>query len=301
MEDIFTTAAESLPIEQIEQIEPSDLTVSNFKKILDEILPGVRSLAFNIVICILIYVIGSKVIALIKRMLTRALNRMQAESGLSHFLESAIDIVLHIFLIFMILGQLGVNTASIVTVLGTLMLAVGMSLQGSLSNVAGGILILLMHPFRVGHYIICDYGEGTVSAIGLVYTTLTTKDNRVLTIPNGQISNCAVTDCGENPVRRLDLIAGISYDSDLLSAKKILREICEVSPYVLKDREISVFVDSLSESSVDLGLFCYVESASFLAAKWEITEQIKLRFDEEGINIPFKTLELHMQKEKTTF
>lgn len=214
MEDIFTTAAESLPIEQIEQIEPSDLTVSNFKKILDAILPGVRSLAFNIVICILIYVIGSKVIALIKRMLTRALNRMQAESGLSHFLESAIDIVLHIFLIFMILGQLGVNTASIVTVLGTLMLAVGMSLQGSLSNVAGGILILLMHPFRVGHYIICDYGEGTVSAIGLVYTTLTTKDNRVLTIPNGQISNCAVTDCGENPVRRLDLIAGISYDSD---------------------------------------------------------------------------------------
>ena len=198
MEDIFTTAAESLPIEQIEQIEPSDLTVSNFKKILDAILPGVRSLAFNIVICILIYVIGSKVIALIKRMLTRALNRMQAESGLSHFLESAIDIVLHIFLIFMILGQLGVNTASIVTVLGTLMLAVGMSLQGSLSNVAGGILILLMHPFRVGHYIICDYGEGTVSAIGLVYTTLTTKDNRVLTIPNGQISNCAVTDCGEN-------------------------------------------------------------------------------------------------------
>ena len=146
MEDIFTTAAESLPIEQIEQIEPSDLTVSNFKKILDAILPGVRSLAFNIVICILIYVIGSKVIALIKRMLTRALNRMQAESGLSHFLESAIDIVLHIFLIFMILGQLGVNTASIVTVLGTLMLAVGMSLQGSLSNVAGGILILLMHP-----------------------------------------------------------------------------------------------------------------------------------------------------------
>ena len=284
MEDIFTTAAESLPIEQIEQIEPSDLTVSNFKKILDAILPGVRSLAFNIVICILIYVIGSKVIALIKRMLTRALNRMQAESGLSHFLESAIDIVLHIFLIFMILGQLGVNTASIVTVLGTLMLAVGMSLQGSLSNVAGGILILLMHPFRVGHYIICDYGEGTVSAIGLVYTTLTTKDNRVLTIPNGQ-----------------DLIAGISYDSDLLSAKKILREICEASPYVLKDREISIFVDSLSESSVDLGLFCYVESASFLAAKWEITEQIKLRFDEEGINIPFKTLELHMQKEKTTF
>ena len=301
MEDIFSTAAESLPVGPVEQIEPSDLTVSNLKKFLEAILPGIRTLAFNIVICILLYLIGSKLISLIRKMLKRTLSRMQADSGLTHFLESGVDIILHIFLIFMILGQLGINTASIVTVLGTLMLAVGMSLQGSLSNVAGGILILLMHPFRVGHYIICDYGEGTVTAIGLVYTTLTTKDNRVLTVPNGQISNCAVTDCGENPVRRLDLIAGISYDSDLLRAKTILREICGASPYVLKDREISVFVDSLSESSVDLGLFCYVESASFLAAKWEITEQIKLRFDKDGINIPFKTLELHMQKEKTTF
>lgn len=301
MEDILTTAAESLPVESLEQIEPSDLTVSNFKKLLEVILPVFRSLAFNIVVCILIYLIGSKVIHLIKRMLKRTLKRMQAEPGLTHFLESGIDVALHIFLIFMILGQLGINTASIVTVLGTLMLAVGMSLQGSLSNVAGGILILLMHPFRVGHYIICEYGEGTVSAIGLVYTTLTTKDNRILTIPNSQISNCAVTDCGENPVRRLDLIAGISYDSDLLRAKEILREICESSPYVLKDRDITIFVDSLSESSVDLGLFCYVESSSFLNAKWEITEQIKLRFDKEGINIPFKTLELHLQKERVTF
>ena len=123
MEDNFTTAVESLPVESLEPIEPSDLTVSNFKRILDAILPGMRSLAFNIVICILIYLIGSKLIALVRKMLNRTLGRMQAEPGLSHFLNSAIDIALHIFLIFMILGQLGVNTASIVTVLGTLMLA----------------------------------------------------------------------------------------------------------------------------------------------------------------------------------
>ena len=303
MENDFSTAVESAAeqIEQIEPIRPSDLTITNLRNMLEGLLPDIRKLAFNIIVCIVIYLVGRQIIRLMHRMLDRALRRRSADAGLTKFLDSVLDISMRAFLIFMILGQLGVNTASIVTVLGTLMLAVGMSLQGSLSNVAGGILILLMHPFRVGHYIICDYGEGTVSAIGLVYTTLTTKDNRVLTIPNGQISNCAVTDCGENPVRRLDLIAGISYDSDLLSAKKILREICEASPYVLKNREISIFVDSLSESSVDLGLFCYVESASFLAAKWEITEQIKLRFDEEGINIPFKTLELHMQKEKTTF
>ena len=303
MENDFSTAVESAAeqIEQIEPIRPSDLTITNLRNMLEGLLPDIRKLAFNIIVCIVIYLVGRQIIRLMHRMLDRALRRRHADAGLTKFLDSVLDISMRAFLIFMILGQLGVNTASIITVFGTALIAIGMSLQGSLANVAGGILILLMHPFRVGHYIVCDYGEGTVSVIGLVYTTITTKDNRVLTIPNSQISNCAVTDCGENPVRRLDLIAGISYDSDLLSAKKILREICEASPYVLKDREISVFVDSLSESSVDLGLFCYVESASFLAAKWEITEQIKLRFDEEGINIPFKTLELHMQKEKTTF
>ena len=201
----------------------------------------------------------------------------------------------------MILGQLGVNTASIITVLGTLMLAVGMSLQGSLSNVAGGILILFMKPFRVGHYIISDYGEGTVSMIGLFYTTLTTKDNRILTIPNSQISNCAVTNCTQNPVRRLDTIVGISYDADIRLAKEIMEKTARECQYVIKDdpgREITVFVDALGDSSVDLGLFCYVNSPDFLAAKWQITEEIKLRFDKAGISIPFPQVHVHMEKEK---
>ena len=195
----------------------------------------------------------------------------------------------------MILGQLGVNTASIVTVLGTMMLAVGMSLQGSLSNVAGGILILFMKPFRVGHYIISDYGEGTVSMIGLFYTTITTKDNRVLTIPNSQISNCSVTNCSQNPVRRLDIIVGISYDSDIRRAKEIMEKIARDSAYVLQDRDITVFVDNLGDSSVDIGLFCYVNSPDFLTAKWQITEDIKLRFDDAGISSPFPQVHVHME------
>ncbi|MDO5132692.1 MAG: mechanosensitive ion channel [Eubacteriales bacterium] len=292
--DIFSTAAESLPIEAIEPIEPSDLTVSNLQRFLESLLPAIRSLAFNIVVCIVIYLIGNKLIKLADRMTKRALERTQADPGLIRFLGSAVDFALRVFLISMILGQLGVNTASVVTVLGTLMLAIGMSLQGSLANVAGGILLLITHPFRVGHYIICDYGEGTVTSIGLVYTILTTKDNCVLTIPNSEISNCAVTNCGENPQRRVDLITGIGYSSDLRRAKEILREISEGCQYVLKDRPVSVFVDSLGDSSVNLGLFCYVSSADYLAAKWELTEAIKLRFDEEGIEIPFPQMDVHM-------
>lgn len=229
-------------------------------------------------------------------MLNKTLEKTQADVGVVKFLGSALEIILYVFLFFMILGQLGVNTASIITVLGTAMLAVGMSLQGSLSNVAGGILILFTKPFRVGHYIISDHGEGTVTMIGLFYTTITTKDNRVLTLPNSQISNCAVTNCTQNPVRRLDTVVGISYDSDIRLAKEIMEKTARDCQYVLQDRDITVFVDSLGDSSVDIGLFCYVNSPDFLAAKWQITEEIKLRFDEAGISIPFPQVHVHMEK-----
>ncbi|MBQ6591143.1 MAG: mechanosensitive ion channel [Lachnospiraceae bacterium] len=295
---LITTAVESNPIEKLEDLDPielSDLSVSNVKTIMDELLLGIRSLAFNIVVCLVILFVGRKLIRLLHGMLKKTLERTQADVGLIRFLGSALDIILHIILIFMILGQLGVSTASIVTVLGTLMLAVGMSLQGSLSNVAGGILLLLMHPFRVGHYIICDYGEGTVSMIGLVYTTITTKDNRILTVPNSMISNCAVTNCGENPIRRLEIITGISYTADIRLAKEILQQICDDNPLVLPEPEASIFVDSLGDSAVNIGLYCYVPSDSFLKAKWEVTEAIKLRFDENGIDIPFPQVHVHME------
>ena len=297
MANILSTAAESIQIEDIEQLDASDLTVSNVKNFFESLMPGIRSLAFDIIVCIILYVVGRKLIKLLHRMLNRTLERTQADVGVVKFLGSALDIILTVFLFFMILGQLGVNTASIVTVLGTAMLAVGMSLQGSLSNVAGGILILFMKPFRVGHYIISDYGEGTVTMIGLFYTTITTKDNRVLTLPNSQISNCAVTNCSQNPVRRLDTVVGISYDSDIRAAKEIMDQIARSCEYVLQDRDITVFVDSLGDSSVNIGLFCYVNSSDFLAAKWQVTEEIKLHFDQAGISIPFPQVHVHMEKD----
>ena len=296
MANIFSTAADSIQIEDIEQIDASDLTVSNLKRFFESLLPGIRSLAFDIIVCIIIYIVGRKLIKLLHKMLNKTLEKTQADVGVVKFLGSALEIILYVFLFFMILGQLGVNTASIITVLGTAMLAVGMSLQGSLSNVAGGILILFTKPFRVGHYIISDHGEGTVTMIGLFYTTITTKDNRVLTLPNSQISNCAVTNCTQNPVRRLVTVVGISYDSDVRLAKEIMEKTARDCQYVLQDRDITVFVDSLGDSSVDIGLFCYVNSPDFLAAKWQITEEIKLRFDEAGISIPFPQVHVHMEK-----
>ena len=201
---------------------------------------------------------------------------------------------MYAILIFMIVGQLGVNTASIVTVMGAAGLAISMSLQGSLANVAGGILILLMKPFRVGDYVMTSFGDGTVQAIGLVYTTITTVDNRVLTIPNGTLANSAVTDASMMPERRLDISVGISYDSDIRKAKEIMEEVYRSCPAVIVDKGINVHVSSLGDSAVVIEAFGWVPGSEFLSSKWYVTEEIKLRFDEGGIKIPYPQMDVHL-------
>jgi small conductance mechanosensitive channel len=201
---------------------------------------------------------------------------------------------MYAILIFMIVGQLGVSTASIVTVMGAAGLAISMSLQGSLANVAGGILILLMKPFRVGDYVMTSFGDGTVQAIGLVYTTITTVDNRVLTVPNGTLSNSAVFDASMMPERRLDISVGISYDSDIRRAKEIMEEVYRSCPAVIVDKGINVHVSSLGDSAVVIEAFGWVPGSEFLSSKWYVTEQIKLRFDEGGIKIPYPQMDVHL-------
>ena len=202
---------------------------------------------------------------------------------------------MYVLLAFVIVGQLGVNTASIVTLLGTAGIAVGMSLQGSLSNVAGGILILLMKPFKVGDYVMTKYGDGTVRTIGLVYTVLTTIDNRTLTIPNGELSNSAVFDASAMTERRLDIAVGISYDSDILKAKKIMEEVYQSCPGFLADKDLTVHVAGLGDSSVTIEGFGWVKGSEYLKSKWYVLEEVKLRYDAEGIQIPFPQVDVHMK------
>ena len=205
-------------------IEASDLTPSALEEMAKSMLPFLQTLLFNLIVSIIIFVVGRKVISLILKILKDFLTRTGIDTGIRDFLVSAARMLLYLLLIFMIVGQLGINTASIVTIIGAAGLAISMSLQGSLSNVAGGILILLMKPFKVGDYISTGFGDGTVRSIGLVYTTLLTIDNRTLSIPNGVLSNSAVFDASAMPERRLDIAAGISYGSDLRKAKWTITE-----------------------------------------------------------------------------
>ncbi len=275
-------------------IDPSDLTPGALQQLLQSITPSLTKLVFNIVISIIIFFIGKKLIGFLLKLLDKFLAKTSIDVGVAKFLSSAARTCMYAILIFMIVGQLGVNTASIVTVMGAAGLAISMSLQGSLANVAGGILILLMKPFRVGDYVMTSFGDGTVQAIGLVYTTITTVDNRVLTIPNGTLANSAVTDASMMPERRLDISVGISYDSDIRKAKEIMEEVYRSCPAVIADKGINVHVSSLGDSAVVIEAFGWVPGAEYLSSKWYVTEEVKLRFDDGGIKIPYPQMDVHL-------
>ena len=275
-------------------IDPSDLTPGALEKLLETLAPSLQKLVFNVVISLIIFFVGRKLIDFLLKLLDKFLAKTSIDVGVSKFLVSAARTCMYAILIFMIVGQLGVNTASIVTVMGAAGLAISMSLQGSLANVAGGILILLMKPFRVGDYVMTSFGDGTVQAIGLVYTTITTVDNRVLTIPNGTLANSAVTDASMMPERRLDISVGISYDSDIRKAKEIMEEVYRSCPAVIVDKGINVHVSSLGDSAVVIEAFGWVPGSEFLSSKWYVTEEIKLRFDEGGIKIPYPQMDVHL-------
>ena len=282
----------------VSAIEAADISPSAIEDAIASLVPSLHTFIWNVIISILIYIIGRKLIGIILKVLKKFLSHTGLDDGVSSFLMSAARMLLYTLMIFMIIAQLGVNTASIITILGTAGLAISMSLQGSLSNVAGGILILMMKPFMVGDYVTTSYGEGTVQAIGLVYTTLMTKDNRKLSIPNGVLSNSAVTDASAMPERRLDTAVGISYDSDLRKAKRIMEEAYRSCPGFLADKEVNVHVSSFEDSSVMVEAFGWVKRSEFLNAKWYVLEEIKLRFDEEGITIPFPQMDVHLDPSK---
>lgn len=256
--------------------------------------PWLLSMGGKLLLALVIFLIGRKIIGVIKKMMSRSLERADIDVGVARFLRALLEFSLNIFLVFIIAGQLGVDSASIVAVLGAAGLALSLALQGSLENFAGGVLILVMKPYRVGDYIICPEGEGTVSMVGLVYTTLMTIDNKAITIPNGKLSNSTVTNVTAMEYRRLDLKVGIGYRADLKRAKSILETIYKEHPAVINDRGITVYVDSLDESAVVLGARGWVTAEDYWTTRWDILEKIKLTFDETGIEIPFNQLDVHI-------
>ena len=260
--------------------------------------PQALDFAVRLALAALILIVGFKVIGIIRKMVRRSLERAEVEITLLRFLDALLNAVLLFLLIFMAAQQLGMNTASIVAVTGSAGLALGLALQGSLANFAGGVLILFMKPFRVDDYIVTEEGEGTVYSIGLVYTTLLSIDNKKVVIPNGTLSNMTITNVTTMEKRRLDLTVTIGYQADLKRAKELLETLYADSPEIIKEDGITVYVDSLRGNGVVIGVRGWVKTEDYWPLRWRLLEEIKLTFEREGIEIPYNYMNVRMIGEK---
>lgn len=257
--------------------------------------PWLLSFAYRLLIAVVIILIGRRIIKSGRKVMQRTFERMEMDLSLSKFLLSVLDAIAYALVFFIAADKIGIPSASIIALIGSAGLAIGLSLQGSLANFAGGILILMMRPFVVGNYIICGSVEGTVHDIGLVYTTLMTVDNKKVTIPNGNLSNSTLINVTVQEKRRVDIRVGIGYTSDMKAAKRIVEDIYRSHPLVLDEEEVTVFVDELADSAVMIGGRGWTKTEDYWKAKWEITEAVKERFDEAGIEIPFNQLDVNIR------
>lgn len=272
--------------------------VSQFTTYLQNHIPDLISFGIKVVFALVFFFIGRIVIRWIRKLVRKSMQSSGADKGVEQFVDSLLKFSLYFLLLFMIGTKFGIDASSVAALIASGGVAIGLAMQGSLSNFAGGVLILLLKPFEVGDYIIEDTNknEGTVKEIQIFYTKLTTIDNKTIVIPNGILTNNSLTNATAKDERRLDLKVDISYDADLKKAKAMIMDVLNDDPAVLREDEIVVFVDELGESSVVLGARAWTKSADFWQAKWRILENIKEKMDENQIEIPYRQLTVHMNK-----
>ncbi len=254
------------------------------------------NLGLRVVLAVITFLIGVQLIKIVRKIVKKSMLRAEAELGAIQFIDSFVKMALYIVLILLLATSFGVDAASIVAVIGSAGVAIGLALQGSLSNLAGGVLIMVLQPFKVGDYIIesASGKEGVVSEIHMFYTKLLTGDNKTVILPNGTLANTSIVNVSTQDCRRMDIVVGISYNADLKKAKEVLMEVLQSDEAVLKDKDMLVFVSELGASSVDLGVRCWFKQEDFWKGKWRVTENCKLKLDENHIEIPFNQLDVHL-------
>ena len=287
--------AEVSVLEEFEEIDPTVI-----EKFLRDLPERALNLGIRIVLALVVFFIGVQCVKLLRKIIKRSLERANADVGVTQFIDSFIKIGTYAVLIMLIATSFGVDAASIIAVFGSAGVAIGLALQGSLSNLAGGVLILILKPFKVGDYIIEDTNknEGTVTEIQIFYTKLTTPDNKIIVLPNGTLANSSLTNVTHAPYRRNEIKIGISYDSDIKTAKKVLQELLDNDSAVLRDMDKQVFVDELADSSVVIGVRCWFKNEDFWTGRWRLLEEAKYALEENGIMIPYPQVDVHIQQEK---
>ncbi|MGB3725368.1 MAG: mechanosensitive ion channel domain-containing protein [Glaciecola sp.] len=270
-----------------------ELTQEDASKYLDEfIIP----FAINIAMAIVIYIIGKIVVNILVNVFGKLMAKSKYDNMLIEFLKSIVRAILMLFVIIASLDQLGVDTTSLAAILAAAGLAIGLSLQGSLSNFAAGVMLLVFRPFKAGDFVDAGGAMGSVNSIGIFTTLMTTPDNKEVIVPNGAIYGGNITNFSAKDTRRVDMVFGIGYDDDLKKAKSILEEMVKADPRILPEPAPQVAVSELGDSSVNFVVRPWAKSGDFWGVKFDFTEAVKLRFDQEGISIPYPQMDVHVHK-----
>ena len=276
--------------------------ILNFKEYLTEQLPALTGFCIKVVLSIIVFFVGRRIISWIVNIMRKSLERANIDAGVVQFISSAGKAILYMLMIFNIAISLGVKESSVAALLGTAGVTVGLALQGGLANLAGGVLLLIFKPFVVGDYIIQDQTngcEGTVAKIEICYTTLLSIDNKKIVVPNGTLSNSTIINVTAKENRKLEIKVGISYDADIRKAKKVIEDILKADPDTRSDNsEMVVFVDSLADSAVIIGLRVWVPTDAYWKTKWRLNQRIKEEFDANGITIPYNQMEVYLHPRK---
>lgn len=276
--------------------------ILNFKEYLTGQLPALTGFCIKVVLSIIVFFVGRRIISWIVNIMRKSLERANIDAGVVQFISSAGKAVLYMLLIFNIAISLGVKESSVAALLGTAGVTVGLALQGGLANLAGGVLLLIFKPFVVGDYIIQDQAngcEGTVAKIEICYTTLLSIDNKKIVVPNGTLSNSTIINVTAKENRKLEIKVGISYDADIRKAQKVIEDILKADPDTRSDNsEMVVFVDSLADSAVIIGLRVWVPTDAYWKTKWRLNQRIKEEFDANGITIPYNQMEVYVHPRK---
>lgn len=284
-------------VQLTEEIEDIDKKVFSLVDWIVSHIPNMLSGILLAIVAIIIFAIGRKLINLLVKILDKSFRKSSMDLGVIKFLNSFIRISLNIVLIVVIAGFVGLETTSLATIIGSAGLAIGLSLQGSLSNFAGGVLVLILKPFTIGDYIISGSNEGVVKGIDIFYTRLLTADNKLVVIPNGALSNSPITNVTNQDIRRVDIVIGVDYSEDIRKVKNLLSDIANNYELIEKDKGVDIFVDELASSSVNIGFRVWAKTENYWKVKWDMNENIKYEFDKAGISIPFDQLDVSIKKE----
>jgi small conductance mechanosensitive channel len=250
----------------------------------------------NLVIALAIFYFGKMFISLAVRGLRNVMRRQEVDKTLETFVSNLVRMVLLVVVVIAAIGQLGIETTSFIAIFGAAGLAVGLALQGSLSNFAAGVLIVLFRPYRVGDFVEAAGIAGSVEKVQILTTILKTGDNKQIIVPNGQIMDSIITNYSANDKRRVDMVVGVSYDDDLDKVRATIEELVAADERILAEPACTIAVSALADSSVNFVVRPWVNTADYWGVMFDLTEAIKKRFDKEGISFPFPQQDVHLYK-----